>query len=89
MASGVATMAHLMLVLARLSAVSGLPAGVAVQEHSDLSERAIPTPSYLPPTTSYSTAITSLQSVAISILPSITGVRVPISPYKMEVDELY
>lgn len=84
MASGVATMAHLLLVLAQLSAVCGLPAGGVVQEHSDLDEREIPTPSSLPPTTSYSTAITSLQSVSISILPSITGVRVLISPYEIE-----
>lgn len=74
MASGVATMARLLLVLAQLSVVSGLPAGGAVQDERDVAEREIPTPSSIPPTTSYSTAITTLQSVPISILPSITGV---------------
>lgn len=66
-------MAYLLLVLAQLAAISALPAGGAVQGHVDLAERDVPTPSSLPPTTSYSTAITSLQSVSISILPSITG----------------
>ncbi|KAH7410427.1 endo-1,3(4)-beta-glucanase 1 precursor [Phaeosphaeria sp. MPI-PUGE-AT-0046c] len=73
MLSGVAAMAHLLLVLAQLYAVSGLPASGKVQGHIDLAERAVPTPSSLLPTTSYSTAITSLQSLSISILPSITG----------------
>jgi hypothetical protein len=56
-----------LLVLAQLLAVYSLPT-------IDLNEEDVPTPTVLEPTISYSTAITSLQSLSISILPSITGV---------------
>jgi endo-1,3(4)-beta-glucanase len=69
-----ATMALLLLGIAQLSVVFALPAGGTKPEFVDLEERAVSISADLQPTTSYSTAITSLQSVTISILPSITGV---------------
>jgi endo-1,3(4)-beta-glucanase len=67
-------MALLLLGFAQLSAVFALPAGVTKPEAVELDERAVSISTVLQPTISYSTAITSLQSATISVLPSITGV---------------
>jgi endo-1,3(4)-beta-glucanase len=70
-----ARMAFLLLACARLSLVYSRAAGDAKPELSDLEEREVAVPPDLQPTISYSSAIRSLQSVTISVLPSITGVR--------------
>jgi hypothetical protein len=70
----IATMARLLLSFAQLSVVFALPAGGTKPESINLKERAVSISTDLQPTISYSSAITSLQSVTISILPSITGV---------------
>jgi endo-1,3(4)-beta-glucanase len=68
-------MALILLICARLSLVYSLPATEVKHGFADLEEREIAAvPSDLQTTTSYSTAIRSLQSVTISVLPSITGV---------------
>jgi endo-1,3(4)-beta-glucanase len=67
-------MALLLLGFAQLSAVFALPAAGTKPEAVKLDERAVSISTDLQPTISYSTAITSLQSVTISVLPSITGV---------------
>ncbi|KAL5118485.1 endo-1,3-beta glucanase [Pleosporales sp. CAS-2024a] len=63
----------LLVFFANLHAVHSLPAGDLQQEPVHLTERHVPTPSMLQPTISYSTGITSLQSLTISVLPSLTG----------------
>ncbi|KAF2819593.1 hypothetical protein CC86DRAFT_131951 [Ophiobolus disseminans] len=63
----------LLLALAQLSFVIGLPAGDAKHEPALLDERAIQIATDLQPTISYSTAIESLQSASITVLPSMTG----------------
>jgi endo-1,3(4)-beta-glucanase len=70
-----AAMALLLLAIVQISGVYGLPAGEIKQNAVHLDERAISISAEAEPTTSYSTAITSLQSLSISVLPSITGVR--------------
>jgi endo-1,3(4)-beta-glucanase len=67
--------ALLLLAIVQVSGVYGLPAGEIKQNAFNLDERAISISLKAEPTTSYSTAITSLQSLSISVLPSITGVR--------------
>ncbi|KAH6544862.1 endo-1,3(4)-beta-glucanase [Parastagonospora nodorum] len=62
-------MTFLLLFLAQLSIVYSLPARELQQKY----QRDISTLTVQPPTTSYSTAITSLQSLSISVLPSLTG----------------
>jgi endo-1,3(4)-beta-glucanase len=71
-----AIMARFLLAFAHFSAVYGLPAGEALQKNADLDERQVSLPLAQEVTTSYSRAITSLQSATISVLPSITGVRI-------------
>lgn len=60
-----------LLSFAQLTLVYSLPAGL---EAPALVERLISEFPTQEPTTSYSTAIETLQSVTISVLPSITGV---------------
>ncbi|KAH7080736.1 endo-1,3(4)-beta-glucanase 1 precursor [Paraphoma chrysanthemicola] len=66
-------MAFLFFGLIQLSLVVGRPAGESVQNAAALEDRDVPKLPTLSPTISYSTAIESLQSATISILPSITG----------------
>ncbi|KAF1916306.1 glycosyl hydrolase family 81-domain-containing protein [Ampelomyces quisqualis] len=72
-----AVIALVLLAIVQVSIVYGLPAGEIYQKAVGLNERAISTSANAEPTTSYSTAITSLQSLSISILPSITGSILP------------
>jgi endo-1,3(4)-beta-glucanase len=68
-------MVLILLICARLSLVYSIPVVEVNHGLAGLEEREIAAiPSVLQTTTSYSTAIKSLQSVTISILPSITGV---------------
>jgi endo-1,3(4)-beta-glucanase len=73
---GMAKMISLLLAVVQLPFVLGLPAGDAEREPSQLEERAVLVASDAQPTISYSTAIESLQSATITVLPSITGVCV-------------
>lgn len=75
-----ATATSLLVALAQLSLVLSLPAGGQKRDSSHLNERAVQIASDLQPTISYSTAIESLQSASITILPSITGVRIAYLP---------
>jgi endo-1,3(4)-beta-glucanase len=70
-----AKLAYILLALTRLTfSVHGLPA-VEAKLHTDAIEaRAITLPSDVPVTTSYSTAIESLQSASTTGLPSLSGV---------------
>jgi hypothetical protein len=72
-----ASTVSLLLAFIQLALVSSLPAGAAKREPPLLNERAIQIASDLQPTISYSTAIESLQSASITVLPSVTGVCIP------------
>lgn len=69
-----AKLALSLLAFAQLSLVYGRPALDAEAERR-LDQRDVPSLTSLEPTISYSTAIETLQSVSITVLPSITGVR--------------
>jgi hypothetical protein len=71
-----AKLASFLLAIARLtSSVYGLPAGEAKLYADAIAARAITLPSDVPVTTSYSTAIETLQSASTTGLPSFSGVR--------------
>jgi endo-1,3(4)-beta-glucanase len=63
-----------LLALARLTLVQGLPAGDVKGNPDPLRERAVPVSTGLEATTSYISAIESLQSEPITVLPTATGV---------------
>lgn len=65
---------HYMLVLSHISNVYSLPGSAVKREARILEDRAITIPAEAEPTTSYSKAITSLQSASPTIPPSLTGV---------------
>jgi hypothetical protein len=69
-----ARMGLLLFGFVQLALVYGLPAGKNIKDHVGLKDRDVPYLTSLAPTISYSTAIESLQSATITVLPSITGV---------------
>jgi hypothetical protein len=69
-------LASFLLAIAQLTAsVHGLPAGEANLHTDAMAARAITLPTDVPVTTSYSTAIESLQSASTTSLPLLSGVR--------------
>lgn len=69
-----AKLASFVLAVAQLTSVHGLPAGDNKREPGVLDDRAITLTSNIRATTSFSTAIETLQSISVTVEPSLTGV---------------